>query len=62
MKDVNSISEKARKILRLPDLKDKVICFIPEWERHKFDMSNTEITEKEYLLNEKFIFYVGISF
>ena len=59
MKDVNSISEKARKILRLPDLKDKVICFIPEWERHKFDMSNTEITEKEYLLNEKFIFYVA---
>lgn len=51
------VSEAARKILGFTDVKDKIICFIPEWERDKQNEIPANPPEVEtYQANESSIF------
>jgi len=51
------VSEAARKILGFTDVKDKIICFIPEWERDKQNEMLADAPEVEtYQANEPSIF------
>jgi hypothetical protein len=44
--------EKARKLFDMPDLRDKVICFIPEWEKPTFYNLPVEFEEKYFLADQ----------
>jgi hypothetical protein len=59
IRELDKIPEKARAIFRLPDLQDKIICFIPQWERSKFNLIRPENDDKDYLLNEFNLFSIA---
>lgn len=53
----NTMSEKIRSLLDIPELDDKVICFIPKWEKHKLAYDHSEYFEQPYLLDESRLFF-----
>lgn len=56
-KNFFDISEKARKVLKFQDIKDKVICFVASWERSRASyMMPIEDDCKEYILDEVHLF------
>lgn len=64
MEKINKIDtyEQARKIFGLPNLKDKVLCFMGSWERTKITpYMPTEEEEKEYIFEELALFEVAKS-
>lgn len=46
----------ARRVLKLPDSKDKVICFIPQWEQLGIRQSSIVLNARPFIINQRKIF------
>lgn len=55
--------EMAEKVLALPKTKDKVVCFVSDWERHKLSKfwKGVETRDREYMLKEEYAFSLARS-
>lgn len=53
-----NVSDKAKKILAFPKTEEKVICFLPSWERYMFSVlqNDADYDNEDFIVNEHIIY------